>query len=269
MATQKIIMLGTGNALVTKCFNTCFILQSDGRNLLVDTGGGNGILRQIEQSGVPSHDIHDIFITHAHTDHIMGAIWIMRIQINRAKSSGFSATLNIYGHEKVLMVLDTMCRMMLTPKDYSYIGNLIQFHELKDQDEISVIGLNFKFFDILSTKEKQFGFTTTLLNGKRLSCLGDEPCNTENRRYVEGVDYLMCEAFCLFSQKEIFHPYEKHHATALDAGKLASEAGAQAIILYHTEDKNLAERKELYFREAKEYFNGRIEVPDDLEEILL
>ena len=45
---MKLIMLGTGNALVTECYNTCFILSHEGRNLLIDGGGGSAILHQIK-----------------------------------------------------------------------------------------------------------------------------------------------------------------------------------------------------------------------------
>lgn len=53
MQTKNYItMLGTGNALVTRCYNTCFTLHSMGGALmLVDAGGGNGILTQLERAG--------------------------------------------------------------------------------------------------------------------------------------------------------------------------------------------------------------------------
>lgn len=69
-------MLGTGNAAVTQCYNTCFALRHPNKTLLVDAGGGNGILIQLEKAGIPLTDIHAMFITHAHTDHILGAVWV-------------------------------------------------------------------------------------------------------------------------------------------------------------------------------------------------
>ena len=42
---ERLIMLGTGNALVTRCYNTCFAIQDDDEYFLVDAGGGNGIMR--------------------------------------------------------------------------------------------------------------------------------------------------------------------------------------------------------------------------------
>ncbi|NOV74835.1 ribonuclease BN (tRNA processing enzyme) [Clostridium saccharobutylicum] len=44
---------------------------------------------------------------------------------------------------------------------------------------------------------------------------------------------------------------------------------AKNILLYHTEDKNLEQRKDLYIKEGKQEFNGTIYVPDDLDIINL
>jgi len=41
------------------------------------------------------------------------------------------------------------------------------------------------------------------------------------KEYVINSDYLMHEAFCLYRDKDIFRPYEKHHSTVKDACELA------------------------------------------------
>ena len=74
---EELIVLGTGNAVVTKCFNTCFAIRSD-TLFLVDTGGGNGILAQQKKPELNHQDIHDVFITHEHTDHHLGIVWLIR-----------------------------------------------------------------------------------------------------------------------------------------------------------------------------------------------
>ena len=76
---------------------------------------------------------------------------------------------------------------------------------------------------------------------------------------------MMCEAFCLYADRDEFKPYEKNHSTALDAGKLA----VKNLILYHTEEMTLSTRRDTYTREAAQNFKGRIVVPDDLEVIEL
>ena len=48
---EQLYVFGTGNASVTRCYNTCFSLRnSDGQYFMVDTGGGNGILRILEDT---------------------------------------------------------------------------------------------------------------------------------------------------------------------------------------------------------------------------
>ena len=76
---MKLTILGTGNATVTECYNTCFALSDGNRHFLVDTGGGNRILKVLKDTGIQLEDIHDIFITHEHIDHLLGVIWLIRM----------------------------------------------------------------------------------------------------------------------------------------------------------------------------------------------
>ena len=55
---------------------------------------------------------------------------------------------------------------------------------------------------------KQMGFTLGLAGGGKLCCLGDEPYNPACAAYVQGADWLLCEAFCLYEDRERFKPYE-------------------------------------------------------------
>ena len=267
MKSTELIMLGTGNAMVTKCYNTCFLLKHREEYMLTDAGGGNGIMVQFEKAGVDYQDIHTMFITHGHTDHVMGAVWIIRKIASLMQGGKYKGDFHIYCHDEVEQMLLTFCKMMLVPKLVKYIGEGIHIHVVTDGEVFEAMGLSFTAFDIGSTKAKQFGFQVVFKDQKRLVCIGDEPYSERCRTYVEKADWLLCEAFCLYEEKDIFKPYEKNHSTALDAGKLAEELNIKNIVLYHTEDKNLASRKERYTKEAKEHFSGNVYVPDDLEVI--
>lgn len=270
--TTQITMLGTGNATVSKIYNTCFVLQTPSTLMLVDAGGGNGILAQLKKINVQISDIHHLFVTHAHTDHVLGGIWVIRMV---AQCKGYEGLLHVYGNDKVIKVIKTIIDMILAKKQLAKVAERVVFHQLEDGDCFEVGDMKLECFDIQSTKEKQFGFRAELPSSDEsdkplvLACLGDEPYNEQNRRYIVGADWMMCEAFCLYADRDTFKPYEKCHSTALDAGKLAEELGVKNLILYHTEEKTLANRKENYTREAAENFKGRIFVPDDLEVIEL
>ena len=75
---EKITVLGTGNAMATRCYNTCFALHQGEEILLADAGGGNGILVQLEKAGIDPAHIHQMIVTHEHTDHILGVVWMVR-----------------------------------------------------------------------------------------------------------------------------------------------------------------------------------------------
>ena len=89
------------------------------------------------------------------------------------------------------------------------------------------------------------------------------------QRYAQQADWLLSEAFCLFSEREQFKPYEKHHSTARVEACTAAQLGAKNLVLYHTQDNCLPERKRLYTAEARQCFFGPVYVPDDLQTIVL
>ena len=51
----------------------------------------------------------------------------------------------------------------------------------------------------------------------------------------------------------------------VSACELAEKLQVKNLVLYHTEDKNIACRKEKYLEEGKSYYKGNLFVPDDLE----
>lgn len=77
----------------------------------------------------------------------------------------------------------------------------------------------------------------------------------------------MHEAFCLDSEENIFHAYEKNHSTAKSASEVMNKLDIKNLILYHTEESHGAARKALYTNEGQENFNGNVIVPDELENI--
>ena len=266
---MNLTMLGTGNALVTECYNTCFILSNGSRNLLVDTGGGNTILHRIRHTGFTLQDIHDVFITHSHIDHILGVIWVIRIAAQLMNKDSYSGDINIYSHDDVIPMINDLVSKLLLPYQAAFVGKRIHLITINDGETRSLIGQEFTFFDIGSNRTKQFGFRMSYHGGKSLVCFGDEPCKPSCEHYAHNADWILHEAFCLHSEAEKFSPYEKNHSTVKDACELAQRSCAKNILLYHTNDSDLPHRKERYISEGRQYFSGNIYVPDDMERLTL
>lgn len=261
-------MLGTGNAGVTECYNTCFVLSENSQHILVDGGGGNLILQRLKSAGLRWQDIHHIIVTHKHIDHLLGIVWMLRFILQNMNRGNYEGEAFIYGHDEVTAALRQLAHMLLSEKETKYLDKRLHLVEVHDGESRSINGRSITFFDICSTKEKQFGFMIELDDG-RLCCCGDEPYRECEERYASGAKWLLHEAFCLLDDAGEFKPYEKHHTTAADAAKTAQSLGVKNLLLYHTEDKNILRRKELYTAEAEKYFSGQIFVPEDLESISL
>lgn len=265
----ELIMLGTGNAMCTRCYNTCFYLRTPGGGMMVDAGGGNGIFRQLHRAGIMVEQVRHLFLTHCHTDHIMGVVWMIRRIAPMIHKGRYQAPLTIYCHDEGAHALRVMCQLMMPSKIHHALDNTIILREVSHGEQLQIDDMTVTGFDIGSTKTKQIGFSAVLPDGQRLTCLGDEPFGEQSRPWAQGCDWLLCEAFCLYRDHKQFNPYEKHHSTALDAGKTAQELGVKHLVLYHTEDTRLSSRRLNYTAEAAQHFKGQIIVPDDMERICL
>lgn len=265
---EKIIFLGTGTGGTLDLYNTCFVMQNENGNFLVDTGGSIEIIKRLNKINIGIKDIKHIFISHNHTDHILGLIWMFK-KLNRAQINGDIKTkVNIYCNDVVYESIIGVSKYVLPEKVLKGALDAVDFHILKDNEQVEINGINYTFFDIKARGTKQFGFECNI-NGKRVVFLGDETINPELYDRVKGADYVMHEAFCLDSEESIFGAYEKNHSTVKTASEVMNKLEVKNLILYHTEETHGNERKALYEQEGKENFSGKIYVPNDFDEIVL
>ena len=262
---MKLIMLGTGAARVTDCYNTCFVLGDANGNLLVDGGGGCGILHQLKAVGINTLDIHDIFVTHKHIDHILGIIWMMRILCTHMLGGEYNGEARIFAHAGVTELLRDLAGKLLREQEVAFIGQRLHLIPVEDGEKREILGREVTFFDIGSRKARQFGFSLLLENGEKLTCCGDEPCHEPGRPYAQGSDWLLHESYCLEEEADLFRPHEIHHGTVREACELAESLRVKNLLIYHTKDNDLPHRKERYLAEGRRYFHGNLFVPDDLE----
>lgn len=266
---MKLTMLGTGHAVVTKCFNTCFILDDEGKLFLTDTGGGNMLLTRLEEAGYSWRDIHEIFISHKHTDHLLGVFWLIRMYMSALGRGGLKAPVNIYAHEEVISIIRQTALMLFGEKLASCWDNGLNLVTVRDGEERTINGRRFTFFDIHANKDRQFGYCMDMGSGEKFTFCGDEPLKECCFDYGRESRWLLHEAFCITSPPGIPDLKTIGHSAVRDACRLAEDLQAKNLILYHTEDQDLADRKKLYTEEGRQYYSGNLLVPDDLETVML
>lgn len=297
---MNLTMLGTGHAMVTECYNTCFLLWEGGsgpnatpadkdvRRLLVDGGGGLGLLRQLKAVGLDAGDIREVFVTHRHLDHLMGVVWLLRVWTQMMLNGAMDNPVRVYGHDEVCSILANMASMLLNPAEAALVRthtgtdpvqdasagmeerNMgVQLVELHDGKAIHVADHTIVPFDIRSTKAKQFGFRLELEDGRWLTCCGDEPLPRTLFSLATGSEWLLHEAFCLEAERRCYPLERMHHSSVVDACRTAQELGAHSLVLYHARDNELDQRKRRYLKEGREVFCGNLFAPYDLETITL
>ena len=189
-------------------------------------------------------------------------------KLGRAAVNGaINSKINIYCNNVVYEAILGVSKYILPEKLINGVLSVVNFHILENNETVNINGTEYIFFDINARGTKQFGFECQL-NNNRLVFLGDETPNTNLYDRVMGAEYVMHEAFCLDSEESIFGAYEKHHSTVKSASIEMNKLNIKNLILYHTEDTH-PNKKELYTKEPKEYFNQNVIVPDDLEEIII
>ena len=257
---MELVFLGTGHAHVTDCYHTCFALrkQKGSPVFLVDAGGGNGILTQLKRAGISVSEISELFISHIHTDHILGAVWVIRLFLAGCLDEGYSRNLKVYGNHEVISTLRQLCRMLIQEAYLKLLDKRTDFLEVRDGDVCSTSAGMVTFFDIRGITACQYGFVMAPAEGKKFVFTGDEPFRRHDSPVLWGADWAVLEATGPF---ESVHG----HATIRSSCETAKQYGVKRLILTHTDDTCPDIRRERYTAEAKRYFSGDVYVPDDLD----
>lgn len=268
---EKLIVLGTGWAMAKKTANTSFIIENNKKQkLLVDTMGGNIILSQLEKANIDLSEIHDIFISHKHTDHVLGILWIIReLEFFYIRREKYEGNLTIYCHKELEKTIRGLCELTLKQRFIDLLDKRILFRTIEDKEELEIIGYKVKVLDIHSKGDLQYGFKITLENGKTMAFMGDEPLHDAVYDEIRNCDYLCHESDCLDAEADIYTPYKFNHGTAKTAALVAKELNIKSLILWHTKDYDLEARAQKHREEAKMFFDGNIIVPEDLDIIEL
>jgi len=267
---MKITVLGTGHGTATECYNTCFTISKNDEYFLVDAGGGNGILKQLKDAKIPEEKIKAMFVSHTHTDHILGAIWVIRLIGRKYLAEDYNIPFYIYGNDEVVDAIKQVCKAVLPVKFNNLLGDKIKLIEIDTADTVEILKNKVTFFDINAKKVKQTGFYMNLNENEKFTFIGDETCSESTEQYVKDSKWLFADAYMAGEEAEIYNPIKRHHhSTVKFISCLSERLNVKNLILSHTMDNDLKHRKETFTEDAKKYYNGNIFVPDDLEIIEL
>lgn len=233
--------------------------------MLVDAGGGNRVFGQLGKMTIDINDLEYGFLTHCHTDHLLGFVWVMRIVMYGYMKEERNKPFTLFASRVCLDALERICRLTLGDKLWDkVVGDKVFLKEVVDGQHEKICGLDVEFFDTRCI-EKDFPQMGFFIKEKGFVFAGDVPISEELYQKFSNQNTLCLEAFCTEDRRnENLIPLQKHK-TVLESAVVAQRLGAKKLILWHGDDDKVGDRKERYLKEARSVFSGEIFAPDDLE----
>ncbi len=249
--------LGTASALpTTERANTLLAVTTDapGKGLLIDCGGC--VYTRMRQAGIGPDALGDLFITHAHIDHI-GSLPSL---IESLRLGGRTAPLRIWALPEVLAVARRLLQLFEFELTLDRWPFEVSLHPVENGER-----LRLGDFDALALRMDH----AVPSSGLRLA-LPKGPvaytCDTQPAAAVlelaRGARVLITE--CTFLREHEQLARMTKHSTALEAGQEAAESKVEILALVHLGEGD-GWTSEAAQAQAGSAFAGTILMPRDLD----
>ncbi|HEY7342377.1 MAG TPA: MBL fold metallo-hydrolase [Ktedonobacterales bacterium] len=255
----RVIFLGTAAALpVADRSNTALAIVGD-RNepgVLIDTGGD--IYPALCRAGLAQDELSDLFITHAHIDHI-GSLPSL---IESYRLGGRHAPLHIFGLPEVIETAQQIIEVFgyeLTLDTWTFE---VTYTAVEDGQRLTLGGMPATVARMDHTLPSA-GLRLSLAAGD-FAYTSDTQPTPAIQRLAQGARVFVTE--CTYLSEGANYARISRHMTALEAGQHAAACGAETLALVHlgvaagwTTDTACAE--------AARAFAGTIIAPGDGDEL--
>jgi ribonuclease Z len=271
-ARARVRLLGTGGAANEGRHQACLLMDRGGAQaeppLLLDTGSGLDLVRQLFAAGWAPTVVRDIFVSHQHLDHVGGLepllLWSV-IQSLRERRRPPEEQTRVYAETRVLADIEQLFEAAATAAPRLFCGKL-RLTPVADGNTLELrSGIRLTTF-LVDHEPAGRGAMGCLvdLDGVRVVYSGDTRPHPRLIEAAQNADLLVHEAGGLDA-----HAAEVHrpgHSTAGDAGRAAKAAGVGRLVLTHLPSDALAEPM---LEEARAAFGGPVELASDLQLIEL
>jgi ribonuclease BN (tRNA processing enzyme) len=222
----RLTFLGTAAALPTaRRTNTILAVTGEnaGGGLLIDCGGDayGALLR----AGLGPNDFGDLFITHAHIDHI-GSLPSL---IESFRLGGRSKPLKIWALPEVMAVASKLISAFgfeLHLDNWTYD---VSFHEVEHGEELTLGGYRARVLR-MDHAVPSAGVRLELPRGA-VAYTSDTQPNPALLELGRGARLLITE--CTFVRQYVEYARITKHMTAYEAGQQATACGVEALALVH------------------------------------
>ncbi|HEU4368060.1 MAG TPA: MBL fold metallo-hydrolase [Methylomirabilota bacterium] len=233
MPRPRVVFLGTGDALNPERYQAAVLVECGDMRLLLDTGGGLGLVRRLLAAEVAPASVGHVFLSHRHLDHVGGLEPLLLTLSYRAFRAGVEPSpVNLYA----LPGSAEAIRATLAAADGAgqrRIGERLAWVTPRAGVAAALDGgvsLTLVAVDHLPPGGEAAGCVVKS-DGVRIVYSGDtRPCDALVDA-AQGADLLIHEVGGLHVRAGRLHGVG--HSTAAEAGRVAAAAGVRALALFH------------------------------------
>ncbi len=236
---MRVTLLGTGTPFPNaERFGSAILVEAASKKLLFDCG--RGVVIRLTQAGVNPTDLDGLFLTHLHSDHVVGIpdLWLSGWFLGRSKPLpiwGPPGTRSMAEHLVQAFGFDIRIRQA-TPDPLPAKGVEIDAKEI-EQGEIYNDGLTrvSAFLVDHGTVKPAFGYRIDSV-GHSVVISGDTKFCQNLVDFAKGTDCLIHAAWSVDSENPA-PPSKRSIASAEDAGRVFAIVKPKLGVVYHYKDQ--------------------------------
>ena len=233
MPRPRVVFLGTGGALNPERYQAALLVESGATRVLLDTGGGLGIVRRLRGARIDPATVGHVFLSPRHLDHMGGLEpLLLTMGLHAVRTGDRAGPVRLYA----LPGSATAIRSTLAAADavgQARLGERVAWVTPGPDAPLAVadgVRLTLTPVDHLPVAGDAAACVVDAA-GVRIVYSGDtRPCDSLVVA-ARGADLLVHEAGGLDAQAA--HVHQIGHSTAGDAGRVAARAGVRALALFH------------------------------------
>jgi ribonuclease Z len=265
-----ITLLGTGTPRpIMERFGPSILVEAGSERLLFDAG--RGCLQRLEQSRVPYASLTGLFLTHLHSDHVVGLpdLWLSGWLVSRRQVPlevwGPEGTSDMVARLREAYRFDLQIRVdddMANPEGGKLIATDIDEQVVLNRNGVKVTAFRVDHEPV----KPALGFRIDY-RSRSVVLSGDTRKSQNLIKYAQSVDVLVHEVAAAsksdMEQSALTRSVIAHHTTAREAGEIFHEVSPKLAVFSHIVLRGGVTVAEV-MKETRRAYAGRIIMGEDL-----
>ncbi len=278
-APLNVTLLGTGSPIPTSNrFSQSTLIEAGKQKLLFDVG--RGVVTRISQLGIPLRDIDATFISHFHSDHIVG---LPDLWLTSRLPTGFGSRkqpMAVYGPEGTVAMTDNLVKAysrdieireadeLIPPSSNKFDAHDITPGVVYEKDGVKVTAFETHHGDLITPN---YGYIIEY-DGKKVLITSDTTYDERIAQQGKGADMIIHEVAAidpgLLKEYPRFKEINAHHTTPEEAGRIftmaAPRLAAYTHIIIIKPDQPLEQPTDEVVTRTRATYKGPLVVGEDL-----